>query len=97
MSSVTAGQEVEREVRMCESGCPISLWISFSDVTLLLNRKWLSGKVSKLSQTLCLTSTETVRLIREGGMEVGGERDYIPIATLTSALRWTAMRAILIF
>ena len=34
-------------------------------------------------------------------MEVGGEGDYIPIATLsvttrmTSALRWEAMRAIL--
>ena len=32
-------------------------------------------------------STETIRLIRdgekgEGGMEVGGEGDYIPIATL---------------
>ena len=37
----------------------------------------------------CLTSTETIRLIRdgekrgEGGMEVGGEGDYIPIATLS--------------
>ena len=36
-------------------------------------------------------------------MEVGGEGDYIPIATLsvttrmTSALRWAAMRAILMF
>ena len=31
-------------------------------------------------------------------MEVGGEGDYIPIATLSaSALRWAAMRAILIF
>ena len=32
-----------------------------------------------------LTSTETTRLIRDGkmgGMEVGGEVDYIPIATL---------------
>ena len=34
-------------------------------------------------------STETIRLIRdrekggEGGMDVGGEGDYIPIATLT--------------
>ena len=38
--------------------------------------------------TWCLTSTETIRLIRdgekgEGGMEVGGEGDYIPIATLS--------------
>ena len=36
-------------------------------------------------------------------MEVGGEVDYIPIATLTPplrmipALRWAAMRAILMF
>ena len=46
-------------------------------------------------------STETVRIVRdgEGGgeyVEVGGEGDYIPIATLsppesvTSALRWAA-------
>ena len=38
-----------------------------------------------------------------GGMEVGEEGDYIPIATLsplirmTSALGWAAMRAILMF
>ena len=38
----------------------------------------------------CFTSTETIRLIRdgekewgEGGMEVGGEGDYISIATLS--------------
>ena len=34
----------------------------------------------------CLTSTETTRLIRDGekgGMEVGGEGDYIPICTLS--------------
>ena len=38
--------------------------------------------------TWCLTSIETVRVIRdgekgEGGTEVGGERNYIPIATLS--------------
>ena len=37
----------------------------------------------------------------EGGMDVGGEGDYIPIATLTTrmtpALRWAATRAILMF
>ena len=37
-----------------------------------------------------------------GDMEVGGEGDYIPIVTLsppqlTPALRWAAMRAILMF
>ena len=38
--------------------------------------------------TRCLTSTETTRLIRDGemgagGMEVGEEADYIPIAPLS--------------
>ena len=54
-----------------------------------------------------LTSTETIRIIRDGkkgrggGMEVGEERDYIPIVTVITrmipALRWAAMRAILMF
>ena len=30
----------------------------------------------------CFTSTETVSLITDGRMEVGKERDYVPIATL---------------
>ena len=58
--------------------------------------------------TCGLTSTETVRLIRdggkgEGGMEVGGEEYYIPIATLSppemtpALMRWAVMRAILMF
>ena len=36
-------------------------------------------------KTWCLTSTETVRFIRDGekGMEMEGEGDYIPIATLS--------------
>ena len=46
-------------------------------------------------------STETIRLIREGGMEVGGERLYTYCYTVTtrvtSALRWAVMRAILMF
>ena len=38
----------------------------------------------------------------EGGMEVGGEGDYIPVVyTVTTrktpALRWAEMRAILVF
>ena len=38
----------------------------------------------------------------EGGVEVGEEGDYIPIATrmttrMTPALRWAAMRAVLRF
>ena len=36
--------------------------------------------------TWCSASTETVRLFRDrggGGMEVGGEGDYIPITTLS--------------
>ena len=43
----------------------------------------LVGKVSKHSAYM---STETTRLIRDrekGGMEVGGEGDYIPITTLS--------------
>ena len=65
-------------------------------------------KLSKL--TWCLTSTKTIWFIgagekkgrREGSMEVGEEKDYIPIATLSppemnTALRWAAMRAILMF
>ena len=37
-----------------------------------------------------------VRLIRDG--EMGGRGDYVPITTrMTSALRWAAMRAILMF
>ena len=43
----------------------------------------LVGKVSKHG---AYTSTETIRLIRDrekGGMEVRGEGDYTPIATLS--------------
>ena len=50
-------------------------------------------------------STETIRLIREGvvDMEVGGEGDYnyfyhyTVTARMTSALRWAVMRSILMF
>ena len=54
-------------------------------------------------------STKTIQLIRdgekggrgEGGAEVGGEGDYIPMATVTTrvtpALRLAAMTAILMF
>ena len=59
--------------------------------------------------TWCLTSTETIRLIRDGergaggGVEVGGEPGwlytyrYTVTTRMTSALRWAAMRAILMF
>ena len=57
---------------------------------------------------MCLTSTETVRLIRDGemvgggGMEVGGRGRlytyrYTVNTRMTPALRWAAMRAILMF
>ena len=68
---------------------------------------FLGGGVSGcLTSTWCLTSTETIRLIRdgkkgEGSMEVVEEGDYTPIATLTTrmtpALRCAAMRSILMF
>ena len=50
---------------------------------------------------LSLTSTETIRLIRDGEKGKGGV-DYIPVATLSPpewlpALRWVAMRTILLF
>ena len=83
----------------------------FNDMVLYVHKghKAYSGhgvlrpqKPQGLLGTWCLTSTKTVRLIRDGRMEVGEEEDYIPIATLsptplTSALRLTAMRAILMF
>ena len=51
--------------------------------------------------TWCLTSTETIRLIREGGLEEGEEGDYTNHYTVTTrmtpALRWAVMRAILMF
>ena len=45
-----------------------------------------SDNVTPDSYHLCFTSTETIRLIRNetgggGGLEVGEEVDYIPIAT----------------
>ena len=56
---------------------------------------------------MVLTSTETVRLIRdgekgEGGMEVGEigrlyTYRYTVTSRMTFALRWAAMRAILMF
>ena len=59
-----------------------------------------------LFRSRCFTSTKAIRLIRDGQMEVGEEGDYIPIAALsqpecvcdrmTPALRWAAMRAILV-
>ena len=60
---------------------------------------------------MCSTSTETIRLIRdgekargEGGMEVGAEREIIYLSLHCHRqndsyinLRWAAMRTILIF
>ena len=58
-------------------------------------------------KTWCLTSIETLRLIwdgekGEGGMEEGEEGDYIYLPLhcqhiMIPALRWAAMRAILMF
>ena len=67
--------------------------------------KQVNGIVLSL-HTWCLTSTETIRLVSVGGrrgdrgMEVGGEL-YTYRCTVTTrmtpALRWAAMRAILMF
>ena len=63
--------------------------------------------VSKYTQTWCLTSTESIRLIKNGekrGRGVwkgGGERlytyHYTVTTRMTSALRWAVMKAILVF
>ena len=68
----------------------------------------MQGFVKTKGVTWCLTSTETIRLIRDGekggggrGYGSGGRGRYIPTATVTTrmipALRWVAMRAILMF
>ena len=72
---------------------------------LLLRNVWLMGTVSKY--IWWLTSTETIRLIRDGekggrGYGGGGRRRlytyrYTVTTRMTSALRWAAMRAILMF
>ena len=49
---------------------------------------YIMNSITSNKYTWCLTSTETIRLIRigeagegvGGGMEVGAEGDYIPIA-----------------
>ena len=68
---------------------------------------WLAGWLLRENGAR-LTSTETIRLIRDGGggggenVDVGEEGYYISIAytvttRMTSALKWAAMRAILMF
>ena len=66
-------------------------------------------KVGVSKQTWCLTPTETIQLIRDGEMGVGGMDGaggggeglytyrYIVTTRMTPALRWAAMRAILMF
>ena len=68
----------------------------FCDSTPL--QKWSERCCGRLLLSWCLTSTETIRLIRDGWMEVWEEGDYIPVTTrMTPAWRWAAMRAILMF
>ena len=62
-----------------------------------------------LKYTWCLTSTEIIRLIRDGkkGLSRWGQRDgevgaevayrYTVTTRMTPALRWAAMRAVLMF
>ena len=69
--------------------------------------RWVIQVVVFMLVTWCLTSTETTRLIRDGekgGREYGGRGRgrldtyrYTVTARMTSALRWAAMRAILMF
>ena len=65
---------------------PSSLWISFLSFFMnsLKNGPFSAGTGSGFL-SWCSTSTETIRLIRdgEGGMEVGEEGDCIPVATLS--------------
>ena len=63
---------------------------------------WRWGK--ELKETWCLTSTETIRLIREGGRGYGGggrgrlyTYGYTVTTRMIPALRWAAMRVILMF
>ena len=63
-----------------------------------------SNHCSFFCRSWCFTSTETIRLIRVGRMEVVGEEgDYnytcrgTVTVRMTPALRWAAMRAILMF
>ena len=81
--------------------------ITTQAITEPLNMR-LSVKVSKLvSKQSAQRPQKTTRLVRdgemgEGGTEVGEEGDYIPLAPLvttrlTPALRWAAVRAILMF
>ena len=62
----------------------------------------------KVSKIWCLTSTETIRFIRDGengakGVWRWGEREimylyrYAVTTRMTSALRWAAVRAVLMF
>ena len=83
---------------ICTSAC----------VCVYAHRREYGNKAQPISkQTWCLTSTETIRLIKDGemgGLEYGGgwiERIYTYRYTvttrMTSALGWAAMRAILMF
>ena len=85
-------------VSLCASVPVLSCWnVVYVHRNRRLIRDWSPGRPPFFSHsswalqfvsksTWCLTSTETIRLIRvwgEGGMEVGEEGYYIPIATLS--------------
>ena len=63
----------------CVSGCVTD---GLSQLKGHSNIRQTSG-VLLLHLPWCFTSTETIRLIRDGRMEVGEAGDYIPIATLS--------------
>ena len=70
---------------------PASRWAAMRAILMFHNCERQSHKTVSTDHkhgSVLLTSTETIRFIsdeekREGGMEVGEEGDYIPIATLS--------------
>ena len=82
----------------CDSLCG---WVVLSVCAAETCRNWLVKIFAVSKLTWCLTSPETMRLVRDGekGVWRWGEREtvYLLLHRMTSALRWGEMRAILMF
>ena len=82
----------------CDSLCG---WVVLSVCAAETCRNWLVKIFAVSKLTWCLTSPESMRLVRDGGKGVWrwGEREtvYLLLHRMTSALRWGEMRAILMF